>query len=259
MLTRRSANFKMEKYFQNVFPVQHTNNINTIKNSIVSISNKSNNTTSDNNNKSMIEQPNFEYKGYHKFGRVLGRGRFGTVIECIRLCDNMPIAMKFFKCSGIHKWIPAENAVHSSASNDLLYASKISNESLVSVEHQSSVSSSFSIATTEKLVGALAVLPSEVACLLRASHINGIVKMLEYLPATEASDDLLMVNNGCNNNNEGKTDEDAIIGIVLERNLNEICLFDYLLARRVISESEARFIVKQIVRINLGKNIIYFW
>ncbi len=41
-----------------------------------------------------------EYKGYYKFGKVLGRGRFGTVIECVRKSDNQPIAMKLFKCSG---------------------------------------------------------------------------------------------------------------------------------------------------------------
>ena len=45
-------------------------------------------------------ESDFEYQGYYKFGQILGRGRFGTVIECLRKINNQPIAMKLFKFSG---------------------------------------------------------------------------------------------------------------------------------------------------------------
>ena len=53
-----------------------------------------------------IEAADFEYKGYYKFGRILGRGSFGTVIECVRKSDDMPVVLKFFKSQAVHKWVP---------------------------------------------------------------------------------------------------------------------------------------------------------
>ena len=72
-----NSNYTMEKYFQSA------ENRETCQNDFLISS-------------------NIEYKGYYKFGSVLGRGRFGTVIECLRKCDNKPIAIKFFKLTGIY-------------------------------------------------------------------------------------------------------------------------------------------------------------
>lgn len=75
-----NSNFTMEKYFQ---PAEDGE---AFKNDFLM--------SSDIDSK-------FEYKGYHKFGRILGRGRFGTVIECVRKCDSKHMAMKFFKVTGM--------------------------------------------------------------------------------------------------------------------------------------------------------------
>lgn len=182
-------------------------------------------TKMENNPKKTISENNseFEYKGYYKFGRVLGRGRFGTVIECLRKSDNQTCAMKFFQCAGIHRWIPANI---SSEKSENWYNSKSINSSSYSM-------SNYSMSQNDESVE----LPSEVACLLRASNIPGIVKIVDYLPVDDNIEDI--------------NDDEGIIGIVLERDPNEICLFDYLLHKNVLSESEARFIIKQLIQINL--------
>ena len=182
----------------------------------------------------------FEYKGYHKFGRVLGRGRFGTVIECERKVDNLPIALKFFKCSGIHKWIP-EHTVIASEEREFQHSEFLCGKSDISHNHSDASS------TVENRV-----LPSEVACLIRASQVAGVVKILDYLPATE--DVHIDQNQEMNDKNVSPFDDENVIGIVLERNPSEVCLFDYLLKRQVLNENEARFIIKQLVKINLGKS-----
>lgn len=205
------TNFKMEKYFQSVGHSKITRSDNFIVSQKVS--------------------PEFEYKGYYKFGRVLGRGRFGTVIECLRKVDNKPIALKFFKCSGIHKWIP-ESTVIDSNEKIFSHSEYFDSKSISSSNH--SVSSS----TTENRV-----LPSEVACLIRASKIPNVVKILDYLPASE---DVQL-----EQQQDNEYDDDSIIGIVLERNPKEICLFDYLLKKQVLDEKEARYIIKQLIQINL--------
>lgn len=209
-----NTSYKMEKYFQSV--------------DISELANKSDNFVVSNQ-----IAPELEYKGYYKFGRVLGRGRFGTVIECLRKVDNKPIAMKFFKCSGIHKWIP-ENSVIDSDENEFPHSQFFDSKSISSSNH--SVSSS----TNENRV-----LPSEVACLIRAAKIPGIVKILDYLPASE---DVQLDQQ----QDQDYDNEESIIGIVLERNPKEICLFDYLLKKQVLSESEARIIIKQLIQINLN-------
>lgn len=179
--------------------------------------------------------PEFEYKGYSNFGRILGRGSFGTVVECFRKIDNKPIALKFFKIKAIHKWIP-ESYVHEFIDENLL-----------------SYSEFFSRIDPEKEER---MLPSEVACLLRAHKQDGVVKILDFIPANEdlMSDNLVpsqqtefsSINNNNNNNNE------SIIGIVLERDPNEICLFDYLIQNEFLDELEAKVIMKQLVEISLN-------
>lgn len=84
------------------------------------------------------------------------------------------------------------------------------------------------------------LLPNEVACLIRATHIDSVIKILDYLPPSE---DVQLDKNECS--------DDAFIGIVLERNTNEICLFDYLIQKQLLDEPEARYIIKQLVQINL--------
>jgi serine/threonine protein kinase len=186
---------------------------------------------STNLNESTSDLKCFEYKGYHKFGRVLGRGRFGTVIECERKVDNLPIALKFFKCSGIHKWIP-EHSVIASDEREFQHSEFLCGKSEISHNHSDASSTADN-----------RILPSEVACLIRASQIPGVIKILDYLPASEE----------VQIEHDQEMNDENVIGIVLERNINEICLFDYLLKRQVLSENEAKLIVKQIVQINLGK------
>jgi serine/threonine protein kinase len=141
--------------------------------------------------------------------------------------DNKPIALKFFKHSGIHKWLP-----ESIVSNELDYEKNFTfSEFFLSHKKMNN--------NNENTVNNNRMLPSEVACLLRASHINGVVKLLDYLPMNEE------VHLDDTKNNE------SIIGIVLERNPNEICLFDYLMHKQVLDESEAFIIIKQIVHISL--------
>ncbi len=55
----------------------------------------------------------------------------------------------------------------------------------------------------------------------------------------------------------GERGEDSVIGIVLERDPREVCLFDYLSSKKVLGESEAKMIIKQLVRINLGDCFIF--
>ena len=60
--------------------------------------------------KSASIDPDFEYRGYHMFGKVLGKGSFGVVIECVRKCDNKSVVLKLVKLSRVFKWI-AESEV----------------------------------------------------------------------------------------------------------------------------------------------------
>ncbi|CAF0736462.1 unnamed protein product [Brachionus calyciflorus] len=184
---------------------------------------------------------NFEYKGYYKFGRILGKGSFGTVVECFRKSDNKPIAMKFFKKKAIHKWIPESVILDETVDFNLLQKSEF-----------------FSEANKNRL------LPSEVACLLRASKIDGIVKILDYIPPSDAvnlepSQETSCSSSDCSDTEMKSLKDDSIIGIVLERDPNEICLFDYLIQMDYLEEDEARVIFKQIVNISLDllENLIY--
>lgn len=94
-----------------------------------------------------------------------------------------------------------------------------------------------------------------MACLLKASKINGVVKILDYIPASEEVilDDL----SACTSSDSSvetelnKIHDESIIGIVLERDPNEICLFDYLIQNNYLEEDEARVIMKQLVQISL--------
>ena len=88
-------------------------------------------------------------------------------------------------------------------------------------------------------------LPSEVACLLRSHKIPGVIKILDYIPAEDATESESL---GAGDNH----DNDALIGIVLERDPQEVCLFDYLVKNNTLCEGEARVIMKQLVEINLN-------
>lgn len=182
-------------------------------------------------------EPDFEYRGYHKFGRVLGKGRFGTVIECVRKSDDKPIALKFFKNNAIHQWIP-ENFVVEHLDAEIKERSEF-----------------FSKQEPDRL------LPSEVACLVRASKQSGIVQILDYLPTSDDvylnssesdSDEPDHRSNSSPKKQLKEKDDESIIGIVLERNINEVCLFDYLFQNDCLGEDEARIIMKQIVEISLN-------
>lgn len=164
-------------------------------------------------------EADFEYKGYYKFGKILGRGSFGTVIECVRKSDELPVALKFFKSKAVHKWI-AESVIE----NDL-------DESFVKNSDFFSKKSP----TVDRM------LPSEVACLIRSSKCEGVVRILDYLPATnEKIADL------------DESEHAAIIGIVFERNANEMCLFDYLIQNSCLREKDAKILMRQIIQISLN-------
>ncbi len=183
-------------------------------------------------------EPDFEYRGYHKFGRVLGKGRFGTVIECVRKSDDKPIALKFFKNNAIHQWIP---------------------ESFV-IEHLDEevkkTSEFFSKQEPDRL------LPSEVACLVRASKQNGIVKILDYLPT---SDDVFLNSESDSDEPDQKSNsspkkqsiekrDESIIGIVLERNINEVY---FCLQTRYIHFFFTKIIIRCVCLIIYFKTIVW--
>lgn len=75
----------------------------------------------------------FEYKNYHKFGRILGKGSFGTVIECVRKHDQKPIALKFFKRKAIHKWIPESIILDEDINESLFKSSEFFAEKIVTL------------------------------------------------------------------------------------------------------------------------------
>lgn len=202
--------------------------------------NKVSKKTSQSKNQNPVD-PDFQYNEYYKFGQVLGRGRFGTVIECLRKSDNQPIAMKLFKCSGIHRWIP-ENQVYPESDRKANQNNHCNHSVSSSIgEHHYNF------------------LPNEVACLIRAQRVNGVVRILDYLPANEhhsADNHSTDAHSNAPSSVESdyeKSDEDSVIGIVLERDPSEICLFDYLNQKQTLKESEAKFLIKQLVQINLGK------
>jgi len=245
MIKKLNSTFSSKLHFSSLKIDTHKSDLNSKQATGVNNDNKS----SKNKSKSDIKEcdryflsntsiePDFEYRGYHKFGRVLGKGRFGTVIECVRKVDDKPIALKFFKFNAIHQWIP-ESSVTSDLDESIAKSSEF-----------------FSKQETDRL------LPSEVACLGRASKLDSIVKIIDYLPASEdvylnsesESDDSSneKSNSSPRKLSTSKNDE-SIIGIVLERNINEVCLFDYLFQNDCLDENEARIIMKQIVEISIN-------
>ena len=174
-----------------------------------------------------IIDENFEYRGYHKFGRILGRGSFGTVIECVRKQDSRPIALKLVKSNAIHVWVP---------------------KSIVQIKNEGK---------TEVEVTEDCKIPIEVACLLLASTVNGVVKLNEYWASIDnkqcAKMNKLQIQDTSEEIKQSKEikQTESVIGMVLERNYNEECLFDYLIEKNFISESDARLIIKQLVEINI--------
>jgi serine/threonine protein kinase len=160
----------------------------------------------------------FEYKGYYKFGKILGRGSFGTVIECVRKKDETPVVLKFFKNKAVHKWIP-ESIIENDLDENLKKSSDFFGSKTSTVERN---------------------LPSEVACLIRSYKCDGVVKILDYLPSV--NDKITELDNN---------EHSSIIGIVFERNSNEICLFDYL-QNNCLKEKDAKILMRQIIQISLN-------
>jgi len=163
-------------------------------------------------------EPEFEYKGYYKFGKILGRGSFGTVIECFRKKDETPVVLKFFKSKAVHKWIP-ESIIENDLDENLLKTSEFFNNKTTTLDRN---------------------LPSEVACLVRSYKCEGVVKILDYLPSV--NDKISEIDDN---------EHSSIIGIVFERNPNEICLFDYL-KNNCLVEKEAKILMRQIIQISLN-------
>jgi serine/threonine protein kinase len=125
----------------------------------------------------------FILTGYYKFGRILGKGSFGTVVECVRKCDERPMALKFFQYNAIHKWY-AESTVSEYMDRELLSKSDF-------FKHQPSLSSNKcdldADSDQESTTNEDRLLPSEVACLLRVHKIPGVVRILDYIPADEVT------------------------------------------------------------------------
>lgn len=181
-------------------------------------------------------EPTFEYKGYYKFGKILGKGSFGTVVEAYRKIDDKPIALKFFQKKAIHKWIPEEAVLDSKVDFSLINKSDF-----------------FSSLNQNRLI------PSEVACLLRVSKLDGVIKILDYIPQNDEINLTQEYESSSSETSDSEAKSDSLICIVLERDPEEICLFDYLIQIDYLSESEARTIFKQIVNIslNLLQNFIF--
>lgn len=158
----------------------------------------------------------------------------------LRWILNSITEQKCFYFSGIHKWVP-ENLVY--PESDL----KNINNDNANCNH--SVSSSIGEQN-------YSFFPNEVACLIRAQRVSGVVRILDYLPTSENHDNHLETHSNAPSSVESdheKSDEDSVIGIALERDPKEVCLFDFLNQKQILKESEAKFIIKQLVQINLGK------
>ena len=181
----------------------------------------------------------FEYKGYHKFGRILGRGSFGTVVECFRKSDSKLVAIKFFTKKYVHKWI-SKNAL-------------LENRSSLKSETLEDKLADLSIAATGD-----EQIPLETACLFKASNIDGVVKIVDFIPGSNEL--LLNLNENTNQvqirrRSVDRADfdsDDSVYAIVFERSPTEVCLFEYLIERHSLDETEARSLIKQIVEINLS-------
>lgn len=178
----------------------------------------------------------FEYKGYYKLGKILGKGSFGTVMEAFRKKDDKPIALKFFQKNVIHQWIPERAIIDSKVDLNLVNKSEF-----------------FSSSDKNRLI------PSEVACLLRASKIDGVIKILDYIPQNDEEKIEKEYNNSSPETSDSESTWNSFICIVFERDPEEICLFDYLIQMEYLDEGEARIIFKQIVDIsfNLLQNFIF--
>jgi hypothetical protein len=195
--------------------------------------------------KPCIIDPDFEYKGYYKFGRILGRGSFGTVIECVQKFDEKPIALKLFKFKAIHQWIP-ETLVMENMNHSLLSHSEFFNN-----DHNQKSSQNDEIDghdNHEFVEKDIRMLPSEVACLIRAHNIDGVVKILDYIPESSIENEICCEASSSTSSFNSE-DQEPIIGIVLERDPNEICFFDYLMLNKYLCESEAKLIMRQLVEI----------
>ncbi|RNA36228.1 serine threonine- kinase pim-3-like [Brachionus plicatilis] len=181
-------------------------------------------------------EPTFEYKGYYRFGKILGKGSFGTVVEAFRKIDDKPIALKFFQKNAIHKWIPEASVLDSKVDFNLI-----------------SKSDFFSSFDKNRLI------PSEVACLLRASKLDGIVKILDYIPQNDEINLTQEYDSSSSEILDSEARDNSLICIVLERDPEEICFFDYLFQMDYLDEDEARIIFKQIVdtSFNLLLNFIF--
>jgi serine/threonine protein kinase len=168
---------------------------------------------------------NFEYRGYHKFGRILGRGSFATVIECKRKIDSKFFALKLIKKKAIYKWVSGKSI------------EKVKNENNTAAKSNQEI-------------------PIEVACLLKSSQIEGVIKLNEYWPSLDniPCDGIKKKEETKTNgdrNQISKTSGDSLIGIILERNINEQCLSSYLNEKKFINENKAKIIMEQLVKINL--------
>lgn len=125
----------------------------------------------------------FILTGYYKFGRILGKGSFGTVVECVRKCDERPMALKFFQYNAIHKWY-AESTVSEYMDRELLSKSDFFNHQPSSSSNKCDLDAD---SDQESTTNEDRLLPSEVACLLRVHKIPGVVRILDYIPADEVT------------------------------------------------------------------------
>lgn len=92
------------------------------------------------------------------------------MVECFRKSDDRPVALKFFQYTAIHKWYP-ESLVRDYVNGELLANSEFLKPLTTATDKNDEVAERF--------------LPSEVACLLRAHSIPGVIKILDYIPADE--------------------------------------------------------------------------
>jgi serine/threonine protein kinase len=155
---------------------------------------------------------NFVFYDYHKFGRILGKGSFGLVVECTRQSDSQLCAIKLIKKDSILKWVP-----------------------LLDNEVPMEVMCLHKISTLSNVIKII-------------DYIQPTNEILLNLNNDTSTNDFLVKNYSNQFNNSGE----QVVGIVFERNLQEKCFFDYLMEHNYLTECESKLIFRQLIDVNLS-------
>jgi serine/threonine protein kinase len=192
----------------------------------------------------------YELRGFYDFNKMLGKGAYGTVIECKRTTDDKLMAIKFLKAKSVNKWVPVKHL-----------RPNIDDEHLKQILFE----------PNKTMLTENSFIPIEVACLVLASKLIGIVTISQYwtpfyLPEFDQNDGSSSSENvelsQCDSPDENSKDNEKFVAIVFERDASEVTLYEYICQKicENLSESQIKPIFKQIVEISsslLNLNILH--